>query len=124
MSDTPEGGERQPPQVCCTCGAPAFMGISGTPLRWYCPQHMPGLPDGERADWRRVLATPAQPSGAGRTILPGTCGRAPGAHHCPVCGEWGAFGYGPPGWPLPERWYCREHRGVAERQQHRLQWEE
>jgi hypothetical protein len=33
-------------------------------------------------------------------------------HFCAVCGRWGAFGYGPPGFPVQtaEQWYCGEHR--------------
>ena len=34
-------------------------------------------------------------------------------HRC-FCGEYGAFGYGPPGWPAPEKWYCSAHRYIAE----------
>jgi hypothetical protein len=38
-------------------------------------------------------------------------------HLCEICGEFGAFGYGPPGLPLQpaERWFCREHREEGER---------
>lgn len=34
-------------------------------------------------------------------------------HYCPVCGKFGGFGFGPPGWPAPTRWFCREHKSHA-----------
>jgi hypothetical protein len=44
-------------------------------------------------------------------------GRVPVVHLCEICGEFGAFGYGPPGLLLQpaERWFCREHREEGER---------
>ena len=44
-------------------------------------------------------------------------------HDCPVCGQFGPYGYGPPGWPLPWRWYCRDHRADAERQRYQQRWD-
>lgn len=35
-------------------------------------------------------------------------------HLCPVCGKFGSYGYGPPGWPAPKRYYCGDHRETAE----------
>jgi len=41
---------------------------------------------------------------------------------CPLCGNFGSYGYGPPGWPAPTRWYCNNHRKDAERQHHQREW--
>lgn len=37
-----------------------------------------------------------------------------GPNLCPSCGKTGTFGYGPPGWSEPIRWFCRDHRYIAE----------
>jgi hypothetical protein len=48
----------------------------------------------------------------------------PRDHYCPICGGFGPFGYGPPGWPSPERWYCCNHREIAETMKGRARWDE
>lgn len=34
-------------------------------------------------------------------------------HYCPVCGKFGSFGFGPPGWLAPTRWFCIDHKSHA-----------
>jgi hypothetical protein len=43
----------------------------------------------------------------------------PRQHLCHICGAIVSYGYGPPGWPAPDRWFCLEHREVAERERPR-----
>ncbi|QDJ12292.1 Hypothetical protein HVPorG_03926 (plasmid) [Roseomonas mucosa] len=66
--------------------------------------------------YRPLTSTPADdPDERRRGVVRLEAGQ-PFEHYCPVCGRWGAFGYGCDFTKdIAGVWYCGEHRAEGER---------